>query len=251
MNLELNGKTALVTGAGSGIGQATALAFAREGAQVVLTDLKPDGLDHTAQLIRDANADVRTLTVIADAGQAHDHKQAVQQALTTFGRLDAAVNNAGMGGENVPVADVDPANWQRVIEVNLSGVFYGMQAQIPAMLQSGGGSIVNVASILGQAGWANGAAYVASKHGVVGLTRTAALDYATQGLRVNAVGPGFIETPILGQDRQALDHLASLHPIGRLGKPEEIASLIVFLSSPKASLITGAYYNADGGYLAR
>ncbi len=124
--------------------------------------------------------------------------------------------------------------------MNLSGVFYGMQAQIPALLQSGGGSIVNVASILRQAGWANGAAYVASKHGVVGLTRTAALDYATQGLRVNAVGPGFIETPILGQDRQTLDYLASLHAIGRLGKPEEIASLI-----------TGAYYNADGGYLAR
>ncbi len=251
MNLELNGKTALITGAGSGIGQAAALAFAGEGANVVLTDLKQDALDQTVHLITQAHPDVRTLTVIADAGKADDHKNAVREAMATFGRLDAAVNNAGMGGENVPVADVNPANWQRVLDVNLSGVFYGLQAQIPALLQGGGGSIVNVASILGQAGWANGAAYVASKHGVVGLTRTAALDYAAQGLRVNAVGPGFIETPILGEDRQALDYLASLHPIGRLGKPEEIASLIVFLSSPKASLITGAYYNADGGYLAR
>ncbi|MPY66384.1 SDR family oxidoreductase [Deinococcus sp. SDU3-2] len=251
MNLNLNGKTALVTGAGSGIGQAVALAFAREGANVVLTDLKQESLDETVKLIEQANKDVQTVTVIADAGNPDDHQKAVDAAMETFGRLDAAVNNAGMGGEAVPVAEVNVKNWQKVLEVNLSGVFYGMQAQLNAMLGGEGGSIVNVASILGQAGWANGAAYVASKHGVVGLTRTAALDYAQKGVRVNAVGPGFIETPILGQDRQALDYLASLHPMGRLGKPEEIAHLIVFLSSPLASLITGAYYNADGGYLAK
>lgn len=251
MDLELKGKTALITGGGSGIGRATALAFAREGANVVITDLKQEGMDETVKLIGQENAQVQTLTVIADAGKAEDHQKAVEAAMSKFGRLDMSVNNAGMGGENVPTAEVNVQNWQRVIEVNLSGVFYAMQAQIPAMLKNGGGSIVNVASILGQAGWANGAAYVASKHGVVGLTRTSALEYAQQGIRVNAVGPGFIETPILGQDRAALDYLASLHPIGRLGQAEEVASLIVFLSSPLASLITGSYYNADGGYLAK
>lgn len=251
MNLELQGKTALVTGGGSGIGQAVALAFAREGANVVLTDLKQEGMDETVNLIRQADPDVRAITVIADAGKAEDHARAVQAALDQFGRLDAAVNNAGMGGRNAPITDLEPQDFARVIEVNLLGVFYGLHAQLPAMLRGEGGSIVNIASILGQAGWKESSAYVASKHGVVGLTRTAALENAQKGVRVNAVGPGFIETPILGQDRQALDYLASLHPIGRLGQPEEIANLVVFLSSPRASLITGAYYNADGGYLAQ
>lgn len=250
MDLGLKGKTALVTGAGSGIGRAVALAFAAEGANVVLTDLKQEGLDETLRLMREVSSG-EGATLIADAGSPEDHQRAVDLAVERFGGLHAACNNAGIGGESNPVADLSPEGFRKVIEVNLLGVFYGMHAQIPAMLRGEGGAIVNIASILGQVGWENSSPYVSSKHGVVGLTRSAALEYARQGVRVNAVGPGFIQTPILGQDQAALDHLASLHPMGRMGQPEEVANLVVFLCSPRASLMTGGYYPADGGYLAR
>lgn len=250
MDLGLKGKTALVTGAGSGIGRAVALAFAAEGANVVLTDLEQKGMDETLRLM-DREGSGRGVAVIADAGKAEDHDRAVAQAVETFGGLHAACNNAGIGGEANPVADLSTEGFRRVIEVNLLGVFYGMHAQIPAMLRGEGGAVVNIASILGQVGWENSSPYVASKHGVVGLTRSAALEYAKQGVRVNAVAPGFIQTPILGQDQGALDYLASLHPMGRLGQPEEVADLVVFLCSPRASLMTGGYYPADGGYLAK
>ncbi|WP_102126817.1 SDR family NAD(P)-dependent oxidoreductase [Deinococcus planocerae] len=250
MDLGLQGKTALVTGAGSGIGRAVALTFAAEGANVVLTDLKQEGLDETLERMRQAGSG-EGATLIADAGNPEDHQRAVDLAAERFGGLYAACNNAGIGGESNPVADLSPEGFRKVIEVNLLGVFYGMHAQIPALLRGEGGAIVNIASILGQVGWENSSPYVSSKHGVVGLTRSAALEYARQGVRVNAVGPGSIQTPILGQDQAALDHLASLHPMGRMGQPEEIANLVVFLCSPRASLMTGGYSPADGGYLAK
>ncbi|MFN5511098.1 MAG: SDR family NAD(P)-dependent oxidoreductase, partial [Burkholderiales bacterium] len=183
----------------------------------------------------------------------------VQATRARFGRLDIAINNAGISGADGSgirraTADVLPETWRRVLAVNLDGVFHCMQAQIPVMLEGGGGSIVNIASILGSVGFAHSAAYTASKHAVVGLTRVAALEYSARGIRVNAIGPGFIETamtaPIRSQDASR-DMLIANHPIGRLGQPEEIAHLALFLSSPAASFITGAYYVDDGGYTAR
>ena len=251
MQLEVEGKTALVTGAGSGIGRAIALAFAREGANLVLTDLRREGMDETLALAKAERGDIKSELVEADAGKPEDHAKAVKAALDAFGRLDVAVNNAGIGGRQANVEELTPEDWRKTIEVNLNGVFYAMNAQIPAMLKGEGGAIVNMASILGQVAMPTSSAYVASKHGVIGLTRAAALENATRGIRVNAVGPGFIETPILGEDKEKLDYFSNLHPIKRLGQPEEIANLVVFLSSARASLITGAYYNADGGFLAQ
>lgn len=251
MDLELQGKAAIVTGAASGIGRAIALALSREGADLVLADIDTAGCERTLALMRAARADARGEIIRADAGQYADHEATVNAALDAYGGLDIAVNNAGIGGEAKITGEMSPEGWRRVIDVNLNGVFYAMHAQLPALLARGGGSIVNIASILGQVGWRTAAAYVASKHGVVGLTRTAALEYAERGIRVNAVGPGFVETPILGEDRDALQHLASLHPVKRLGRPEEIGDLVAWLASARASLVTGAYYPADGGYLAQ
>jgi NAD(P)-dependent dehydrogenase (short-subunit alcohol dehydrogenase family) len=166
--------------------------------------------------------------------------------------LHIACNNAGVGGPSAPTGDYPVEGWDKVIAINLSGVFYGMRYQIPAMLKSGGGAIVNMASILGNVGFANSPAYVAAKHGVVGLTKNIAMEYGAQNIRANAVGPAFILTPLLKDfDDATLEWLKSKHPIGRLGKPEEVAELVLFLSSDKASFITGSYYPVDGGYLSQ
>jgi NAD(P)-dependent dehydrogenase (short-subunit alcohol dehydrogenase family) len=177
----------------------------------------------------------------------------VAAALEEYGRLDIAFNNAGIGGEAAPTGDYSVEGWQRVIAINLSGVFYCMKYEIPAMLESGG-AIVNMASVLGQVAFENSPAYVAAKHGVVGLTKNAAVEYAKQGLRINSVGPAFISTPLISaleQNEEVENYLISLHPVGRLGEPEEVAELVIWLSSEKASFVTGAYYAIDGGYLAR
>jgi NAD(P)-dependent dehydrogenase (short-subunit alcohol dehydrogenase family) len=248
----LQDKTAIVTGAASGIGRAVALAYAREGGRVIVSDISEQGGRETVRLIEEATPGVRSVFVRADASNPDDHEMLVQAALDQFGALHVACNNAGIGGELNPVGDLSVTGWKTVIELNLSGVFYAMRAQIPRMLHAGGGSIVNMASILGQVGSAGAAGYVAAKHGVVGLTRTAALDYATRGLRINAVGPGYIDTPILGGlPQDARNGLVALHPVGRLGRSEEVAELVVWLSSDRASFVTGAYYPIDGGYLAR
>lgn len=251
MKLELDGKTAIITGAGSGIGREIALAYGREGANVVLADIREDGIGETQRLLQAERADAKVELIVADAGKPDDHAAVVARAQKVFGGLDIACNNAGIGGRQANVEDLSADDWRKTIEVNLNGVFYAMNVQIPAMLKGGGGVIVNLASILGQVAMPTSSAYVASKHGVIGLTRAAALENATRGIRVNAVGPGFIETPILGDDREKLEYLSGLHPIQRLGRPEEVADLVVFLSSARASLITGAYYNIDGGFLAQ
>jgi NAD(P)-dependent dehydrogenase (short-subunit alcohol dehydrogenase family) len=248
----LKNKVALVTGASSGIGRAVALTWAREGAKVVVSDLNVEGGEATVTLVRDLGAEA--LFVKADVGRPEDAKALVDATVAHFGRLDVACNNAGIGGPSAPIADYPLDGWANVINVNLSGVFYGLQQQIAAMLKTGGGSIANVASILGAVGFATNSAYTAAKHGVVGLTQVAALEYSRLGIRVNAVGPGFIHTPMvsrLEQDSTLNAMLVANHPIGRLGQPEEVAELIAWLSSDKASFVTGAYYPVDGGYLAR
>jgi NAD(P)-dependent dehydrogenase (short-subunit alcohol dehydrogenase family) len=250
--MTLRGKVALVTGAASGIGKAIAECFVREGAAVVLTDMDAERGEAARAAIRGGGGEV--VFVRSDVTNPADSEKAVNVALEKFGKLDCACNNAGIGGEQKATADMSIDGWNQVIAINLSGVFYGMKYQIPAMLKTGGGAIVNMASILGQVGFANSSGYVAAKHGVVGLSKNAALEYATQNLRINSVGPAFIHTPLikaLEDNKRAYDGLVALHPMGRLGKPEEVAELVVWLSSSKASFVTGAYYAVDGGYLAR
>ncbi|HEY0970998.1 MAG TPA: glucose 1-dehydrogenase [Gemmatimonadales bacterium] len=248
----LQDKTLIVTGAASGIGRAVALAAAREGANVVVADLAEAGGEETVRLIGESAPGAKALFVRADASSPADHEALASAAVARFGALHAACNNAGIGGELNPIAAMSLEGWQRAIDVNLSGVFYAMRAQLPRMLEAGGGAIVNVASILGQVAERRSAGYVAAKHGVVGLTQTAALEYATRGVRVNAVGPGYIDTPLLaGVPDEVRASLVALHPMGRLGRAAEVAELVVWLASARASFVTGSYYAVDGGYLAR
>ena len=248
---QLQGKVALVTGAGSGIGEACVMAFAREGANVVLSDIVGEDANRVLKAVQELGGD--GIVVRTDVSRAMDNEHQVQIALQAYGRLDIAVNNAGIGGPAALTGDYPLDGWHQVIDTNLNGVFYGMRYQIPAMLKSGGGSIVNIASILGQVGFATASAYVAAKHGVVGLSKNAAMEYAAQGIRVNSVGPGFIRTPLLTKHltEEQLTGIAALHPIGRLGTSEEVAELVLWLASDKASFVTGAYYAVDGGYLTR
>jgi NAD(P)-dependent dehydrogenase (short-subunit alcohol dehydrogenase family) len=247
-----DGKVALVTGGSSGIGQAACYLYAREGAKVVVSDIDEQRGDETVRAIEDKGTEA--MFVRADVSKPDECEAMVGAALEKYGRLDIAFNNAGIGGEANLTADYSIEGWQKVVAINLSSVFYCMKYEIPAILQNGGGAIVNMASILGRVAFQNSPAYVAAKHGVVGLTKTAAVEYAKQGLRINAVGPGFISTPLISgleEDRKTRDLLISLHPVGRLGEPEEVAELVLWLSSEKASFVTGAYYAIDGGYLAQ
>jgi len=250
MDKDLQGKIALITGAGSGIGQAIALLYAARGAKVVVSDISEKRGNETLQLLQ--NNDAETIFIQADVSRHEDCRNLVNKTIAEYGRLDIACNNAGIGGEVNNISETSIEEWHKVIDVNLNGVFYCMKYQLAHMEQQGSGAIVNIASILGAVGLPGSAAYTASKHGVVGLTQNAALEYSAKGIRINAVAPGFIETPLLrNMDDATRKAVASWHPIGRFGTPNEVAELVVWLSSEKASFVTGAYYPVDGGYLAK
>ncbi|OON80507.1 SDR family NAD(P)-dependent oxidoreductase [Streptomyces tsukubensis] len=247
---EFAGRTAFVTGAASGIGFATARQLGAAGASVVIADYNADGARKAADELKAEGIVAAAVTV--DVTDPESVRAAVQFAVDTFGGLDLAVNNAGIGGQSAPTGDYDIDSWNRVVRTNLDGVFYSMRHELPVMAAAGRGAIVNTASILGSVGFAGSPAYVAAKHGVVGLTKAAGIEYAAKGVRVNAVGPGFIETPLLkGMEKEAYDGLVALHPAGRLGTSEEVAELIVFLLSDRASFIQGSYHLVDGAYTAR
>lgn len=251
MSYDFHGKVAIVTGAASGIGAAVALALAGGGARVVLADLDVSGAHDVAERIHAAGG--KAITAECNVADAVEVEALVETAKREYGGLHLAVNNAGIGGPSAPTGEYPLEGWQKVIDVNLNSVFYGLRYQIPAILESGGGAIVNMASILGSVGFANSSAYVAAKHGVVGITKVAAMEYAKHGVRINAVGPGFIDTPLLSKnlDEETLSYLRGLHPIGRLGTSEEVAALTCFLLSEEASFITGSYHLVDGGYVAQ
>ena len=249
----LNGKIALVTGGSSGIGRASALAFAREGAKVVVADIVVDGGEETVRLIKQAGGEA--LFVKADMSKATELETMVKKVVDTYGRLDCAHNNAGIEGAMGTTAEYTEEDWGRVMTINLTGVWLCMKYEIPQMLKQGGGAIVNTASGAGLAGVPRMPAYVASKHGVVGLTKTAALEYAKSGIRVNAVCPGVIQTPMVervtSQRPGMVEKMIAAEPIGRMGKPEEIAEAVVWLCSDAASFVTGHAMSVDGGALAQ
>lgn len=249
-----NDKTAIITGAASGIGRVAAIAFAEKGASVVVSDVNKEKLDETAIIINDNGGKVTAIE--CDVSLPEDVKKLVDETMEKYGRLDIACNNAGVGGEMAPTADYTIEQWDKVLNINLRGQWLCMKHQIPAMQKIDGGSIVNITSILGKVGFANAPAYVAAKHGLVGLTKAAALEYSAQGIRVNAIAPAFIETPMLEDaglttDPEMKKTLIDLHPIGRLGKPREVADAIVWLASDEASFITGHTLLVDGGYTAK
>jgi NAD(P)-dependent dehydrogenase (short-subunit alcohol dehydrogenase family) len=249
----MRGKIAIVTGASAGIGRATTLAFAREGASVALSDVDVERGEKTAAEAAELGVD--TMFVYADVSDAADVRELVRRTVDHFGHLDFAFNNAGIEGGQAPVGECTIENWDRTIAVNLTGVFLCMHEEIPAMLAGGGGAIVNNASVAGLVGFAGIPAYTASKHGIVGLTKTTALDYATNGIRVNAVCPGVIDTEMITRfthgDQEAAKQLEQTEPVGRLGTPAEIADAVVWLCSDRATFVTGQALAVDGGFVAR
>lgn len=247
---DFKGKTAIVTGAASGIGEAIALELAASGAFVIVSDLSEESCASPVATILDRGG--KAAAFAADVADPEAMKALVDFAEAQTGALHLAVNNAGIGGPQAPTGEYPVDAWQQVINVNLNGVFYGMRYQLPAIERAGGGAIVNMASILGSVGFANSSAYVASKHALLGLTKTAAMEYAQKGIRINSVGPAFIQTPLLTNNlsQDMLDGLAGLHPMGRIGTSEEVSALTCFLLSDRASFITGSYHLVDGGYTA-
>lgn len=243
----LKGKIAFVTGAASGIGRATAVAFAAEGARVAVLDRTEGALQTTADAIRNANGEV--LTLACDVSQPDAVEAAIARIVETFGRLDIAFNNAGVENKAAPVAEIALEEWDRILDINLRGTFVCMKHELAQMVRQGSGVVVNTSSGAGIRGVAGGAAYAASKHAIIGLTRSAALDYAKLGIRVNAVLPGNIETPMMdrftgGDIQKAID----LEPVGRLGKPEEIAEAVLWMCSDLGGFVTGAATVIDGGW---
>ena len=247
---EFAGRLAFVTGAGSGIGAATARLLARAGAEVVLADIDEAAVRRVSAELAEQGG--KTTAVRMDVADPRSVQEAVQAACAGHGGLDLAVNAAGITGKLVACGDFDLAEWQRIIGVNLTGLFLCMQAQIRQMEKRGSGAIVNLSSIMGQAAMPGTVAYAASKHGVEGATKAAALDYAAKGIRVNAVAPGYVDTPMIaGRKPSTHDRIVAMHPIGRIAQPHEIAEMILFLLSPRAAFITGTVHQADGGYSAR
>ncbi|MGI4759942.1 MAG: SDR family NAD(P)-dependent oxidoreductase [Janthinobacterium lividum] len=250
MHNDLQGKTALVTGAASGIGRAVALLYGQYGANVMVSDIdETQGQQVVDELIA---AGGTAQFYKADVGDPAQCRELVQATVAAFATLDVACNNAGITGELSLTADYSLEGWQHIINVNLNSVFFCLKYELEVMLKQGYGSVINMSSILGQVGTPTLAGYVTAKHGVVGLTQTAAQEYAAQGIRINAVGPAYIDTPLLGAfSAETKQGLVALHPIGRLGLAQEVAELVIWLSSEKASFVTGSYYPVDGGYLAR
>lgn len=247
-----SGKVAVVTGGSSGIGLATAQAFAAEGAKVVIADIS-DGTEAVNSL---KNAGGEAIFVKADVSKSSDIQALVRKTVETYGQLDFAVNNAGIGGPALKTGDYTEEDWNRVIGINLTGVWLCMKYELEQMVKQGNGAIVNMASILGRVGFATAPAYVAAKHGVLGLTKTAAIEYGEQNIRINAVCPGFIYTPLLeeagmARGTDAYNAIASLHPMKRMGTSEEVADLALWLCSEGASFVTGSAYMVDGGYIAQ
>lgn len=245
----LANKVAFVTGAGSGIGKAIALLYAKEGAKVVVSDINDEHGNAVVKEITDHGG--TAFYVHANTAKAEDVENLVRATVEKYGRLDIACNNAGIGGELNATADMSLEGWKNIIDINLNGVFYGCKYAIAQMVKNGGGAIVNMGSIHSITGVLGSVGYAASKHAVLGITRTAGSEYASQNIRVNAVGPGYIDTPLLDAiDADNKQLLVSKHPVGRLGKAEEVAQIVLFLSSDNATFVNGSYYTVDGGYTA-